>query len=198
MTATFSTRDALLAQIPDLRASAFLLCGSKDRADDLVQDTVLSAWAHLDDFQAGTNMGAWLFTIMRNRFRTDYRKSRRWVQDVNGQYAERLTSKPEQEGWGISADLRYALAQLPAYQREALILVAAGGFSYEDAARICGTQIGTVKSRFARGRAALIGILDGDQKIVRSESVRQSGGGKDILVQLNALTPAGAHGVAYA
>src|ERR1700720_4746188 len=94
MTVTLSTRDALLAQIPDLRASAFLLCGSKDRADDLVQDTVLSAWAHLDDFQAGTNMGAWLFTILRNRFRTEYRKSRRWVQDVDGRYAERLTSKP--------------------------------------------------------------------------------------------------------
>jgi len=159
MTATFSTRDALLAQIPDLRASAFLLCGSKDRADDLVQDTVLSAWAHLDDFQAGTNMGAWLFTIMRNRFRTDYRKSRRWVQDVNGQYAERLTSKPEQEGWSISADLRYALAQLPAYQREALILVGAKGLSLVEAAAVCGCEVGTIKSRTNRGRARLAELL---------------------------------------
>jgi len=159
MTATFSTRDALLAQIPDLRASAFLLCGSKDRADDLVQDTVLSAWAHLDDFQAGTNMGAWLFTIMRNRFRTDYRKSRRWVQDVNGQYAERLTSKPEQEGWSISADLRYALAQLPAYQREALILVGAKGLSLVEAAAVCGCEVGTIKSRTNRGRARLAALL---------------------------------------
>ena len=159
MTATFSTRDALLAQIPDLRASAFLLCGSKDRADDLVQDTVLSAWAHLDDFQAGTNMGAWLFTIMRNRFRTDYRKSRRWVQDVNGQYAERLTSKPEQEGWSISADLRYALAQLPAYQREALILVGAKGLSLVEAAAVCGCEVGTIKSRTNRARARLVELL---------------------------------------
>ena len=159
MTATFSTRDALLAQIPDLRASAFLLCGSKDRADDLVQDTVLSAWAHLDDFQAGTNMGAWLFTIMRNRFRTDYRKSRRWVQDVNGQYAERLTSKPEQEGWSISADLRYALAQLPAHQREAIILVGAKGLSLVEAAAVCWCEVGTIKSRTNRGRARLAELL---------------------------------------
>ena len=159
MTVTLSTRDALLAQIPDLRASAFLLCGSNDRADDLVQDTVLSAWAHLDDFQAGTNMGAWLFTIMRNRFRTEYRKSRRWVQDVNGQYAERLTSKPEQEGWSISADLRYALAQLPAYQREALILVGAKGLSLVEAAAVCGCEVGTIKSRTNRGRARLAELL---------------------------------------
>jgi len=159
MTVKFSTRDVLLAQIPDLRASAFVLCGSKDRADDLVQDTVLSAWAHLDDFQAGTNMGAWLFTIMRNRFRTDYRKSRRWVEDVNGQYAERLTSKPEQEGWTISADLRYALAQLPAYQREAIILVGAKGLSLIEAAAVCGCEVGTIKSRTNRARARLAELL---------------------------------------
>ena len=160
MTVTLSTRDALLAQIPDLRASAFLLCGSKDRADDLVQDTVLSAWAHLDDFQAGTNMGAWLFTILRNRFRTEYRKSRRWVQDVDGHYAERLTSKPEQEGWSISADLRYALAQLPAHQREAIILVGAKGMSLVEAAAVCGCEVGTIKSRTNRARARLAEFLE--------------------------------------
>jgi len=159
MTVTLSTRDALLAQIPDLRASAFLLCGSNDRADDLVQDTVLSAWAHLDDFQAGTNMGAWLFTILRNRFRTEYRKSRRWVQDVDGHYAERLTSKPEQEGWSISADLRYALAQLPAHQREAIILVGAKGLSLVEAAAVCGCEVGTIKSRTNRARARLVELL---------------------------------------
>jgi RNA polymerase sigma-70 factor (ECF subfamily) len=159
MTATLSTRDALLAQIPDLRASAFLLCCSKDRADDLVQDTVLSAWAHLDDFQAGTNMGAWLFTILRNRFRTEYRKSRRWVQDVDGRYAERLTSKPEQEGWSISADLRYALAQLPAHQREAIILVGAKGMSLVEAAAACGCEVGTIKSRTNRARVRLAELL---------------------------------------
>ena len=159
MTVKFSTRDVLLAQIPDLRASAFLLCGSKDRADDLVQDTVLSAWAHLDDFQAGTNMGAWLFTILRNRFRTEYRKSRRWVQDVDGRYAERLTSKPEQEGWSISADLSRALAQLPAHQREALIMVGAKGMSLVEAAAVCGCELGTIKSRINRARARLAELL---------------------------------------
>jgi RNA polymerase sigma-70 factor (ECF subfamily) len=159
MTVALSTRDALLAQIPDLRASAFLLSGSKDRADDLVQDTLLSAWAHLDDFQVGTNMGAWLFTILRNRFRTEYRKSRRWVRDVNGQYAERLTSEPEQEGWSISADLRYALAQLPAPQREAVILVGAAGLTMAEAAAVCGCEVGTIKSRTNRGRARLGELL---------------------------------------
>ncbi|HEX4555027.1 MAG TPA: sigma-70 family RNA polymerase sigma factor [Xanthobacteraceae bacterium] len=159
MTATLSTRDALLAQIPDLRASAFLLCGSKDRADDLVQETVLSAWAHLDDFQVGTNMGAWLFTILRNRFRTEYRKSRRWVQDVDGRYAEQLTSTPEQEGWSISADLRYALAQLPAHQREAIILVGAKGMSLVEAAAACGCEVGTIKSRTNRARVRLAALL---------------------------------------
>jgi RNA polymerase sigma-70 factor (ECF subfamily) len=159
MTATLSTRDALLAQIPDLRASAFMLCGSKDQADDLVQDTLLSAWAHRDDFQQGTNMGAWLFTILRNRFRTEYRKSRRWVRDVDGQYAERLTSEPEQEGWSISADLRYALAQLPPHQREAVILVGAQGLTMEEAAAACGCEVGTIKSRTHRGRARLAELL---------------------------------------
>jgi RNA polymerase sigma-70 factor (ECF subfamily) len=159
MTVALSTRDALLAQIPDLRASAFMLCGCKDRADDLVQDTLLSAWAHRSDFKEGTNMGAWLFTILRNRFRTEFRKSRRWVQDVDGQYAERLTSKPEQEGWSISADLRYALAQLPAPQREAVILVGAAGLSIEEAAAVCGCEVGTIKSRTNRGRARLAELL---------------------------------------
>jgi RNA polymerase sigma-70 factor, ECF subfamily len=159
MTVALSTHDALLNQIPDLRASAFMLCGTKDQADDLVQDTLLRAWAHRGDFQEGTNMGAWLFTIMRNRFRTQYRKSRRWVQDVNGVYAEQLTSVPEQEGWSISTDLRYALAQLPATQREAVILVGAKGLTLEEAAAACGCEVGTIKSRTHRARARLAELL---------------------------------------
>jgi len=159
MTDTLSKRDGLLAQIPHLRAAAFLLCGSKDRADDLVQDTMLSAWAHLDQFEAGTNMGAWLFTILRNRFRTECRKSRRWVQDVDGRYAEQLTSKPEQEGWSISADLHYALAQLPPHQREAIILIGAKGLTLMEAAVVCGCEVGTIKSRTHRARARLAKLL---------------------------------------
>ena len=96
---------------------------------------------------------------MRNRFRTEYRKSRRWVQDVDGQYAERLASKPEQEGWSISADLRYALAQLPAHQREAIILVGAKGMSLVEAAAVCGCEVGTIKSRTNRARARLVELL---------------------------------------
>jgi RNA polymerase sigma-70 factor (ECF subfamily) len=174
MTVTLSPRDALLAQIPDLRASAFLLCGSKDRADDLVQDTVLSAWAHLDDFQAGTNMGAWLFTILRNRFRTEYRRSRRWVLDTDGKYAERLTSKPDQEGWSISVDLRDALAQLSSQQREAIILIGAKGLTLVEAAAVCGCEVGTIKSRTNRARARLATLLAYEGRLRTSPNIRIS------------------------
>src|SRR5207344_611982 len=89
-------RDQVLATVPSLRAFAISLCGNIDRADDLVQETLLRALAHIDSFQPGTNMPAWLFTILRNLFRSEYRKRRREVEDADGSYAEQLTSLPEQ------------------------------------------------------------------------------------------------------
>jgi RNA polymerase sigma-70 factor, ECF subfamily len=159
MTIALSTREALLSKIPELRAFAFWLCASKDWADDLVQDTLLSAWAHLEDFREGTNMGAWLFTILRNRFLSDHRKRRPCVRDADGKLAERMTVLPEQEGWVVSADLRYALEQLPVHQREAVILVGAGGMSSAQAASICGCAEGTIKSRVNRARTRLAELL---------------------------------------
>jgi len=154
-----AVRDALLAAVPSLRAFAISLCGQADRADDLVQDTLLRALSHIDRFQPGTNLNAWLFTILRNLFRSEYRKRRREVEDADGSYAASLTSLPDQNAHLDFEDMRKALAKLPADQREALILIGAEGFSYEDAAQICGTAVGTVKSRVNRARRRLSELL---------------------------------------
>jgi RNA polymerase sigma-70 factor (ECF subfamily) len=152
-------RDQVLATVPSLRAFAISLCGNIDRADDLVQETLLRALAHIDSFEPGTNMPAWLFTILRNLFRSEYRKRRREVEDAEGRYAETLKSHPEQTGRVEFQEFRAALAKLPADQREALILVGASGFSYDDAAAICGCAVGTIKSRVNRARTRLADLL---------------------------------------
>ena len=155
-------RDTVLASVPSLRAFAISLCGTVDRADDLVQETLLRALANIDSFQPGTNMSAWLFTILRNLFRSEYRKRRREVADSDGSYAARLKTHPEQEGRIEFGEFRAALARLPDEQREALILVGASGFSYEEASTICGCAVGTIKSRVNRARARLAELLSID------------------------------------
>ncbi len=152
-------RDAVLAAIPSLRAFAISLSGNVDRADDLVQETMLRALANIHSFQPGTNMSAWLFTILRNLFRSEYRKRRREVEDADGSYADSLKSQPEQSGRVEFEEFRTALAKLPPDQREALILVGASGFSYEEAAEICGCAVGTIKSRVNRARGRLAQLL---------------------------------------
>ena len=154
-----ATRDQVLGTVPSLRAFAISLCGNIDRADDLVQETLLRALSHIDSFQPGTNMPAWLFTILRNLFRSEYRKRRREVEDADGRYAETLKSHPEQTGRVEFSEFRAALGKLPPDQREALILVGASGFSYEDAAAICGCAVGTIKSRVNRARTRLADLL---------------------------------------
>jgi RNA polymerase sigma-70 factor (ECF subfamily) len=154
-----SVRESLLATVPSLRAFAISLCGNVDRADDLVQETLLRALANIESFQPGTNMPAWLFTILRNLFRSEYRKRRREVEDSDGSYAESLKSHPEQMGRLELREFRKAMAQLPPDQREALILVGASGFSYEEAAKICDCAIGTIKSRVNRARSRLAKAL---------------------------------------
>jgi RNA polymerase sigma-70 factor (ECF subfamily) len=149
----------MLATVPALRAFAMSLCRDVDRADDLVQATLLKAWAHIDSFEAGTNMAAWLFTILRNGFNSEYRKHRREVADVDGVYAASLTSPPEQEAHIELEEFREALGQLPVEQCEALVLVGASGFSYEQAAEICGCAVGTIKSRVNRARSKLVEIM---------------------------------------
>jgi RNA polymerase sigma-70 factor (ECF subfamily) len=152
-------RDLMLAAVPSLRAFAISLSANVDRANDLVQETLLRAWANLDSFTPGTNMSAWLFTILRNLFRSEYRKRRREVEDVDGFYAESLTSLPNQINHLEVEDFRRALELLPTDQRESLILVGASGFSYEEAAQICGCAVGTIKSRVNRARSRLAAIL---------------------------------------
>src|SRR6187431_1322113 len=159
MTMRPSVRDAMLAAVPSLRAFAISLCGNVDRADDLVQETLLRAMANIDSFQPGTNMSAWLFTILRNLFRSEYRKRRREVEDTDGSYAESLKSHPEQHSRVEFEEFRTALAKLPPDQREALILVGASGFSYEEAAQICECAVGTIKSRVNRARNRLADML---------------------------------------
>lgn len=149
----------LLASLPSLRAFAISLIGQHDRADDLVQDTIMKAWAKQESFEMGTNMKAWLFTILRNEFYTQMRKRGREVQDTDGVFSEQLAVHPSQYGALDLQDFRAALEQLPDDQREAIILIGASGFAYEEAAEICGCAVGTIKSRVSRARVRLQEIL---------------------------------------
>ena len=150
----------LAAVIPHLRAFARGLCGRPDMADDLVQETMLKAWAAQDRFEPGTSMRAWTFVILRNIYLTDMRRNR-----FRGEYdelvAERILVEPAgQEAPLHLGDLHDALMTLPPERREALLLVGAGGFSYEEAADICGCAVGTIKSRVGRARAALTQMIE--------------------------------------
>jgi RNA polymerase sigma-70 factor (ECF subfamily) len=152
-------RDLILSAIPSLRAFAISLTNDPTRADDLVQDTIVRAWANAERFEAGTNINAWLFTILRNLFHSEYRKRKREVEDVDGSYALSLRTHPEQTAHLDFQDFQQALARLPVDQREALILVGAEGLSYEQAAEICGVAVGTIKSRVNRARNRLAELL---------------------------------------
>ena len=154
-----SLRDDLVAAIPNMRAFAISLCGNRDRADDLVQEALVKAWNHLSSFQEGTNLKAWLFTILRNAYFSELRKTKREVADSDGKLAARLSVPPEQQGHLDLIDLNRALAKLPPDQREALILVGAEGFSYEDAATFSACAVGTVKSRVNRARTRLAELM---------------------------------------
>ena len=183
MPLTNSLRDDILAAVPSLRAFAISLSGNADRADDLVQETLLRALANIDSFQPGSNLPAWLFTILRNLFRSEYRKRRREVEDTDGSYAESLKSHPEQQSRVEFQEFRVALAKLPQDQREALLLVGASGFSYEEAAAICECAVGTIKSRVNRARTRLAELMSiesvddfGPDRELKA--VLSSGGGK--------------------
>ena len=149
----------LLATLPSLRAFAVSLSGRHDKADDLVQDTVMKAWAKQESFELGTNIKAWLFTILRNEFYSQMRKRGREVQDSEGVFTERMAVHPSQYGSMDLEDFKAALDKLPDDQREAVILIGASGFSYEEAAEICKCAVGTMKSRVSRARTKLQEIL---------------------------------------
>lgn len=155
--------EALVGAISHLRAFARSFANDPARADDLVQETLVKAWNSRDSFTPGTNFRAWLFTILRNVYFSQHRKLRREVDDPDDQYQNSLSVPAEQHGHLDFADFRSALATLPSDQREALILVGAEGFSYEEAAEICGCAVGTIKSRVNRARNRLVDILGDDE-----------------------------------
>ena len=157
---TPSFKREMLATLPSLRAFAVSLTGRHDKADDLVQDTIMKAWAKQSSFEMGTNIKAWLFTILRNEFYSQMRKRGREVQDTDGAFTERLSVHPSQYGSMDLQDFKKALDKLPADQREAIILIGASGFSYEEAAEICDCAIGTMKSRVSRARTRLQEVLE--------------------------------------
>ncbi len=165
-------RHLLGGVIPHLRAYGRSLSGNPDLADDLTQDTMVKAWASRDRFERGTSIKAWTFVILRNTFLSQMRRNK-----FRGEYDEAsvertLSSPASQEGTSEMADLQRALMELPQDQREALILVGAGGMSYEDAAIICNCALGTMKSRVSRARTALEQIMErGEFKKTRAESI---------------------------
>ena len=154
-----SVKDDLLAALPRLRAFAISLCGRTARADDLVQETLVKAWANINSFEPGSNMVAWLYTILRNEYYSEFRKRRHEVGDEEGRHAARMATRPTQEGHMQFLDFRDALDRLEPDHREALILVGASGLSYEDAAALCGCAVGTMKSRVNRARTKLSALL---------------------------------------
>jgi RNA polymerase sigma-70 factor (ECF subfamily) len=153
-------RERIVELLPNLRAFARTLVPDSTMADDLVQETVVKAFANLDRFQAGTNLQAWLFTILRNSFYTEIRRRRGEVEDVDGRHAEAVADDPVQASELDARDFRRAMATLSREQREALILVGPAGFSYEEAAEICGCAVGTVKSRVNRARLRLTEVIE--------------------------------------
>jgi len=179
----------LLALIPFLRAFARSLTGNQEGADDLAQETLVKAWQSRSTFIPGTNLKAWLFTILRNQFYSNRRRAWRqapWDQEA----AERIPGGGEDQVFSAQlSDTARALRCLSDEQREALILVGAGGFSYEDAAAICKCAVGTVKSRVARARKALMEILDGDDTLSDVARPAEGDAAREIMAQLDRLTP---------
>lgn len=175
----------LTAVIPHLRAFARGLCGRPDMADDLVQEAMLKAWAARDRFEPGTSMRAWTFVILRNAYLTDMRRNR-FRGDYDETVAEKILTTPagQEEPLHLS-DMHRALMTLAPERREALLLVGAGGFSYEEAAKICDCAVGTIKSRVGRARAAITEMLEQDS--VPKRSTGDASAHKAILDELDGV-----------
>jgi RNA polymerase sigma-70 factor, ECF subfamily len=152
-------KDDIVALLPDLRAFSRFLCRERESADDLVQNTILSALDKQEQFEPGTNLKGWLFTIMRNRFYSDLRTQRRRPASIDSDTAPMLTAVDNPEATLALKELSSALFDLSPQSREALVLVGAGGFSYEEAAALCGCSVGTLKARVSRARKQLSGKL---------------------------------------
>lgn len=152
-------REDIVGYLPQMRAFAISLTRNAAAADDLVQDTIVKAWTNIDKFAQGTNMQAWLFTILRNTFYSSRRKVAREVADTDGIFAGQLSVPPEHDGKLAYAEFRRAFDQLSAEHREVLILVGASGFTTEEAAAMIGVAPGTIKSRTSRARRLLADLM---------------------------------------
>lgn len=176
-TAMPDPRDSLPEHLPALRAFALSLTRNGAAADDLVQDTIVKAWSNFDKFAPGSNLRAWLFTILRNTFYSGRRKTRREVADSDGAHAATLVTAPAHDGRLAFGDFTRAFDQLSAEHREVLILVGASGFSCEEAAEMMGVAVGTVKSRASRARSrlsALMGLEEGEDMFSGVDGVTQA------------------------
>lgn len=184
-------KQELAALIPHLRAFARSLCGDSTFADDLAQDAMLKAWHARQSFQAGTNMKAWAFTILRNIFYSEKRRSWR-RSSLDPEVAEATLVSPANSGDELDLlALRNALNMLPDDQREALILVGAGGLAYEEAAEVCGCAVGTIKSRVSRARKAVAGLLENNESSFSSDdNIRAEEAFDDIMSQAAAISTA--------
>jgi len=188
-------RQDFLALIPHLRNFARSLCGDRELAEDLMQGALASAWRARDGFRTGTNLKAWLFTILRNDFYSHRRRSWRQM-NWDEAKAERLATPNDPQYWALElSDATRGLNELPAGQREALVLVGAGGLSYEEAAALCDVPLGTVKSRVARGRLALAELMGGERKF--EQPALHSNPSTDIPAQLMALMSGSAPRAAF-
>jgi RNA polymerase sigma-70 factor (ECF subfamily) len=166
--------DELMASLKSLRAYAISLTRDVHRAEDLVQETVLKAISKQEKFEAGTNLQAWLMTILRNLFHSAHRRTQREVEDTDGAHAAGMISIPDQEDRLTMQDLHAALTKLPREQREAIMLVGAEGMSYEEAAEALATKVGTIKSRVNRARNRLAELMG----LVHEEGVAGSHGAR--------------------
>lgn len=170
-------RDRLAASLPRLRAFAISLTRNVTLADDLVQETILKAWSNMEKFEAGSNLDAWLFTILRNTYYSALRKTRREVQDSEGTHAALLSEKPAHDGRLAFQDFQRAFDLLSPEHREVLILVGASGFTCEEAAGMMGVAVGTVKSRASRARkrlAELLHLKEGEDMFVGTDGATQA------------------------
>lgn len=160
---TVDRREEIVEYLPAMRAFAMSLTKNAATADDIVQDTVVKAWGNFEQYEEGTKLKAWLFTILRNTFYSYRRKRQREVEDVEGVWAATLATKPAHDGRLQLADFMKAFHRLSLPQREAVLLVGALGFSYEEAAKMCDVPVGTLKSRANRGRAELAVMMGADE-----------------------------------
>jgi RNA polymerase sigma-70 factor (ECF subfamily) len=179
--------EEIVSLIPYLRAFARSLCRDRHEAEDLTQETLTRAWQARKSYEPGTNMRAWLFKILRNSYYSNCRRTRRQA-PWSDQTAERLlVADGAQRASMDLIDLHRAMATLPDEQREALILVGAGGVAYDEAAQICGCAVGTIKSRVARARRAIMAALDGSGASLPARTTGGDGATREICDNLNAL-----------